>query len=182
MSTVITGSFNAEIVGIDFSVSATKPAIFTRLKHQIEGKDKPELVTHIVRLNNPKTMRYGLDELRSAFPTELGSLNDTELIEYLLENTSEFAGKKLGIRVEYQMKGGVIARDDNNNPYFNVRLENKTRDLSKSTAKEIARSMLGGVLLSKATADEVKKLADKTDDDEPEGQTDTPAAHTEPAH
>jgi len=178
---IITGSFNAEIVGIDFSVSAVKPAIFTRLKHQIAGKEKPELITHVVRLSSPKSMRYGLDELRNAFPSELGSLTDNELIEYLLENTSEFVGKRINIRVEHQMKQGIIARDDNNQPYFNVRLESAVKDLSKASAKEIARSMLSGALFSKATKDAVKDLADKNDEDE-DHDAPTSAAHPEPAH
>lgn len=136
------GQFNGTIKDLIVNIGS-KPALFTRIN--IGTSAAPELVTHRVLLDNPTNTRIGLDEIRSAFPTKLGTLNDTELLTTLMSKTSEFEGSAVTVAVEAQMKNGVQVRGEQGQPYFNVRLRSGARDLPAESAQAIATRLLSAV-------------------------------------
>ena len=149
------GDFSAQIDSINISISADRPAVFTRLKY-IEDETKPNVATfatHAIRLNNPDSTRIGFDELRGAFPTQLAGLNDEELLTLLMSDTNTFIGKAVTVGVEQQMSNGVPKKAANGSIYFNVRLRSAVKNLGKTEASSLAKRLLCSV----NTAQEVDK-------------------------
>lgn len=142
------GEFNASVIAISINISEDRPAVLTRLN--IGSKEKPEAITHIVRLNNPDSLRIGFDELRGAFPTQLAALTDEDLLTHLIEKTDEFAGKTIQVGVEHQLKNGIVQKNNAGVAYFNVRLRSAVRNMSKDAASTLARRMLQGITSKKA--------------------------------
>lgn len=147
-----TGEFLATILSISINISDDRPAVVTRivLAQDTAISDQTIKVTHIVRLNNPDSLRIGFDELRSAFPAELAALNDEDLLSHLIEKTDSFAGKKVNVGVEHQVKNGIVQKAPNGTPYFNVRLRSAVRNMVKADASAIAKRMLQGITSKKA--------------------------------
>lgn len=146
------GEFLATILSISINISEDRPAVVTRIVLARGDDIKPatEKVTHIVRLNNPDSLRIGFDELRSAFPAELAALNDEDLLTHLIEKTDTFAGKKVNVGIEPQIKNGIVQKSNNGTPYFNVRLRSAVRNMPKDAATTLARRMLQGIASKKA--------------------------------
>lgn len=144
------GEYKGTVLAINLSLSEEKPAIFTRVK-VVHPDNKEELATHAVRLNNPDSQRIGFDELRSAFPKQLGALNDEDLLTFLIEHTSQIEGQPVTIGVEAQMKDGkVVFNPASREPYFNVRLRSAVRNLDHASAKGLAAKLLAGVVSKRA--------------------------------
>jgi hypothetical protein len=135
------GEFAGTVAAINISISQSRPAIFTRLKIKVDDKAE-EIITHAVRLENPDSQRIGFDELRSAFPGQLGSLNDEQLLTTLIEKTDEFAGKPVHVGIEPQLKNGVQVVGAQGQKYFNIRLRSAVRNLDTTTAASIAKKLL----------------------------------------
>ena len=152
MSTPSVGEFLATILSIAINISEDRPAVVTRIVLAQDGdiKSATEKVTHIVRLNNPDSLRIGFDELRSAFPNELASLGDEDLLTHLIEKTDTFTGKKVSVGIENQVKSGIVQKNAYGVPYFNVRLRSAVRNMTKDCATSLARRMLQGIVSKKA--------------------------------
>lgn len=153
------GEYKGTVLAINLSLSEERPAIFTRVKviHEptlVNGvltQPREELATHAVRLNNPDSQRIGFDELRSAFPKQLATLNDEDLLTFLIEHTSEIEGQPVTVGVEAQVnKQGQVQRGPNNQPYYNVRLRSGVKNLDHDSASSIAKRLLAGVVSKRA--------------------------------
>lgn len=147
MNTPKFGTFIGVIADIIVNIGS-KPAIFTRVNTTPESETK-ELVTHRIMLDNPVNTRIGFDEMRNAFPEELGSLDDTALLSRLLTDTSRFEGRKVHVAVEPQLDATtrLPVKGPQGQTYFNVRLRSNARNLTPDKAGTLAEH-----LLSKAAA------------------------------
>lgn len=141
-----TGEFKGKVISISVNLSEERPALITRIKLE----DNTPL-NHIIRLNHPDSQRIGFDELRSAFPTQLGNLNDEELLVYLLSKTSVFDNMPVNVGVEPQMKNGIVQKADNGTPYYNVRLRSAVKNLTNETASALAKRLLAFVTSKRET-------------------------------
>lgn len=147
------GEYKGIVLGISVSISEERPAIFTRVKFTEQPTPDGGHCTHVVRLNNPDSQRIGFDELRSAFPSKLANLNDEELLTFLIEKTSELTGAEVTIGIENQSKNGIIQKDANGRPYYNIRLRSAVHNLDHESAASLARKMLSASVSKKIVDD-----------------------------
>lgn len=150
MSTPKLGQFNGKVQDLVVNIGS-KPAIYTRV--DISATNVPEIVTHRINLDNPDSQRIGFDELRSAFPQELGALDDRHLLTTLMTKTSMFTGKPAIVAIEAQMKNGVQVKSPQGQAYYNVRLRSGVRDLSEESAASLADKLLGSLAQKSAVED-----------------------------
>lgn len=144
------GDFQGKVIGISVSISEERPAIITRVK--TEGQE-PQQLTHMIRLSSPDSQRIGFDELRSAFPTQLANLNDKELLTHLISKTNTFTGLPVTVGVEQQMKNGVVQKNRDGAPFYNVRLRSAVHDLPETEAGKIAENLLAGLVQKRHVED-----------------------------
>jgi len=145
------GQFNGTVQDLVVNIGS-KPAIFTRVNISQDPK-VPEIVTHRINLDNPDSQRIGFDELRSAFPNELGQLDDRHLLTTVMTKTSQFTGKPAIVAVEPQTKNGVQVKGPAGQIYFNVRLRSGVRDLTEESATALADKLLGSLAQKSAVED-----------------------------
>jgi hypothetical protein len=146
------GEYKGLVASIALSISEERPAIFTRIK-LVDQPAPNDHATHVVRLSNPDSQRIGFDELRSAFPKQLASLNDEELLTHLIEKTGTLEGAEVTVGIEAQLKNGVAQKDNNGRPYYNVRLRSAVRNLDHESAASLARKMLSASVSKKIVDD-----------------------------
>lgn len=150
------GEYKGMVVGITINPVGNKPVIFTRLMTNAskeEGRMQPEYVTHAIRLNNLDSVRIGFDELRTAFPQQLATLDDEALLTFLMEKTDELLTKTVTFAIEPQLRNGVQVVGPKGQKYFNIRLRSSIKNLANEDAKKLAKSVLAGLTTKAAVAD-----------------------------
>lgn len=164
------GQHNATVLGLTLAFMGNKPAIFTRLSFEEvkpadplpdgtpQVKTLTHTVAHAVRLSEKTAARIGLDELRGAFPKELGTLDDKALLAYLLTKTSSFDGRSVVISIETQMKNGIPVKSDSGETYYNIRLRSALRDMDEQLSLQIAERVLS---LATAPVNATSKVFDE---------------------
>lgn len=141
------GEFKCKLIDIIITANGM---IYTRCAAPDHTEAKPSVLTHVVRLAQPDSKesaktseRIGMDELRSAFPKELGTLTNHGVLVHLLTNTSKFHGRDVTIAVEPQLKDGKQVIGKNNQPLYNIRLRSAMRDMDANSADALAKRLLG---------------------------------------
>jgi hypothetical protein len=130
----------------------------------------PDLIVHSVRFANPDSkptavvsQRIGIGELRDAFPKELGTKNEMEVVAELLENTSAFIGKPITVGVEKQLVKGTTQQaysQTTKEPLYNVRLRSALTNVEKGKGMDIAkRLMFTGAPKAAVSKDLLEKLS-----------------------
>lgn len=153
------GEYPGLVLAITMLASTERPALITRIK-----TDDPDIgiLTHMVRLHDPQSMRIGLDELRSAFPDLLGQASDEQqVLRTCLTNSKDFVNAKVTVAIEPQMKNGLVQRNPNTKePYFNIRLRSAVHDLEESIADKLITNILGRAKTKAKTEEDVSKLTE----------------------
>ncbi len=145
------GEFKGKVVSISANLSEERPAIITRIALTPEANKPQEFMNHIIRLNNPDSQRIGFDELRNAFPTQLGAMDDEQLLVCVLSKTAMFTSQNVDVGIEPQVKNGIPQKDSNGRPYYNVRLRSAVRNLDTASAQSLAKRLLSMVTRAKQT-------------------------------
>lgn len=146
-----TGDYSGKVSLVSVILTGDRPAIFTRVKLSDELH-----VTHVVRLktNNPaktaQAIQIGLNELRAAFPNELATLNDRQVIQAMIAR--KIADKPVNVSIVQQLKNGLPVRlkDAAGNPgelAFNVRLRP-----AEVMSEDVSNKLLDSLLSAPTTA------------------------------
>lgn len=159
------GDFKATVLEVNPMVAGHRPAIYTRLATTDKSVGTEGVVAHTVRLFSPTALdpvkamtsqRIGLDELRNAFPAQLGALNDEDLVVKMLTETDSFNGLPATVGIEPQMKDGKPVKGTQGNEYYNIRLRSGQKNLAAELAREVTRRLFAGQNLPSMSAADIE--------------------------
>lgn len=138
MSTPKFGTFPAKV---DEVILDESNANF-RLRLVIDDKTS---VSHRIQLDSFDSVRIGTDELRRAFPEQLlDKATPAQVLETFLTETDKFIGQQATVAIEPQLdrSTGIVRKNEQGQPYYNVRLRSAMRNLKPELAKSVVTRAL----------------------------------------